>query len=181
MATIANNWQKFQAPVSTAVNWSEMKLWLVGIEEALPDRAVYVIRTKRPFAISYPKKPSPVLYIGEGNLQQRFRNYMRKWIVGMGRHLPGLELDVRFQQVVVRNNAKAHREVEADLLYEFGRAHGVTPLFNKQYEANEKVHNYGAEFFDVLRPGRGPGFHWGLLPLATNASYPSFAKGQFWE
>lgn len=105
---------------------------------------------------------------------------MKKWIAGMGKHLPSLELDVRYQRITVKNNPIAHREVEADLLYEFGKSHGVTPLFNKQYEYHNKNHSYAAGFFDVLKPGKGPGYHWGLLPLANNASYPSFAKGQFW-
>ena len=44
-------------------------------------RAVYVIRTNGNFAINYPKKPSPTLYIGEGDFKQRItqhRNWLKK-------------------------------------------------------------------------------------------------------
>lgn len=179
MACIGNNWRKFKAPVSAAVSWKEMKIWLAEVEEELHDRSVYVIRTDRPFSIVYKKKSSPVLYIGEGNFKARFRDHMKRWISDLSTHLPLLRIDVRYQPIRIKNNLVGHREVEADLLWEFASRYGSSPLFNRQFENSYKIHKYSQGFFNVLHPGSGKGYHWGLTPLASNLNYPSFVKGQF--
>ncbi|HDZ75617.1 MAG TPA: hypothetical protein ENH55_23195 [Aurantimonas coralicida] len=179
MAKIPANWQKFRAPVTAADGWKNMKIWLADFESNLPSKSVYVIRTNRPFSINYRNKASPVLYIGEGNFQKRFRSHMKRWISDLSTHFPNLEIDVRFQPIKVRNNPAAYKEVEADLIWSFAERYGSTPMFNSQFEYHEKVHIYENGFFNVLHPGSGKGYHWGLTPLASNMNYPRFLKGQF--
>ena len=71
----------------TWLDWEPQHTWgahiVPQLEEAgIPvsklERCVYVIRTNGIFAISYPYKPSPVIYIGEGNFHQRLRGYTVK-------------------------------------------------------------------------------------------------------
>jgi len=98
MARILANWQKFSAPIQACEGWKEMKEWLEDLEEDLPDQSVYVIRTVRPFSMNYPRKASPVLYIGEGEFQKRFRMHMKNWLIELSDALPNLQIDVRFQK-----------------------------------------------------------------------------------
>lgn len=132
------------------------------------DRAVYVIRMKPPFAISYPQKYTPVLYIGEGDLLSRLGSH-RKWASSMRSLGYSFPLEVAFCCPRVQNNASAHRVFEAHLLNVFFGRYGSLPLKNSIHESMAYDHQYErVATSSVLGPGSGTRHMWAIQPLASN-------------
>lgn len=179
MAKVSTEWKSFRTSLDATDGREQLNLWLRELRESLSDKSVYVIRTVRPFSIAYEKKSSPVLYIGEGNVGDRVRSHMKKWIADLGKHIPQLGIEVRYCRPIAKGIKNVHRDAEADLLWRFWELYGTSPLFNRQYEYHDRNHTYDANFFKVLTPGSGRGYHWALRPLASNFSYPSSLKGTF--
>ncbi|OHE18221.1 MAG: hypothetical protein A2X96_04300 [Syntrophobacterales bacterium GWC2_56_13] len=147
-----------------------------GIQIASLDRCVYVIRANGIFAISYPKKPSPVLYIGEGNFQQRITSH--KWWLG---DLINLVRDYSFYIGVaiprVKKNDEAYKDCEAALILEFHRMHGAAPLLNKQLEMRRNDYEYSQRGIkEALQIGKGVRYHWALTPMRASGLYDTYRK-----
>ena len=77
----------------------------------------------------------------------------------------------------MKNNVRAHRDVEADLLWYFADKFGSIPLMNKQREYHSRYHEYDDGFFKPLQSEKGKGYLWALRPLISNMAYPSSLKG----
>jgi hypothetical protein len=149
---------------------SNLKQQLVDISApmTLIDRAVYVIRFKPPFAISYPDKYTPVLYIGEGDLINRLLAH-REWtkrLLGLGYNFP---LEVAFCCPRVKGNICAYQVFEAHLLKVFYERYGSLPLKNSIHENMAYDHQYDKiATSTVLGPGKGTRRTWSIQPLASN-------------
>ena len=139
-------------------------------------QAVYVIRLKSPFAIAYPEKYSPVLYIGEGDLLARLDKH-RAWtakLCSLGFDFP---LEVAFCFPRVRNNADAYKTFEAHLLEVFSRRYGSLPLKNTINEHKAFDHEYdGVATSEVLGPGKGTKAMWAIRPLPSNPFQQVFQR-----
>lgn len=148
----------------------------VGVPMTLIDRAVYVIRLQSPFAVNYPNKHSPVLYIGEGNLLSRLVSH-RKWserMLNLGFRFP-LEVACCFPRV--QKNSGAYKVFEAHLLSVFFKRYGSLPLKNSIHEHKAYDHQYGRVATNmVLGPGNGTRHMWAIKPLPSNPFEAVFKK-----
>jgi hypothetical protein len=104
-----------------------------GIKEGDLTRAVYIIRTCGNFAIDYPKKPSPTLYIGEGNFKQRLMQH-KNWLSELRELVGSFPFEIALDIPRARNNVYLYKDMEADLLHEFKSIYGLAPFLNKQME-----------------------------------------------
>ncbi|MCF7698475.1 hypothetical protein [Loktanella sp. M215] len=171
MAKIASEWMSLGSSITASDGWATVKAHLKAVDEQLPNEGVYVIRTVRPFSIAYPKKPSPVLYIGEGNTKLRLRKHLKTWVVDLAKDFPSLKIEIRYTRPVTKKNKARHRDVEADLLWRFCKDYGALPLLNKQNEYHDRIHTYASGFMNILNPGSGRGFKWALMPISSNHNY----------
>ena len=178
MAQIEAVWEKFRFDGKDAEKWANIRAKLDLIENRFSRKSVYVIRTTKPFAIAYPKKASPVMYIGEGHFDTRFRNHLRNWIAPLVTSLPTLSIEVYITEIRVRGNSRAYRDVEADLLHRFGNRYGSVPLMNQQFEYHDRNHRYSKGFFGPIYPESGSGYKWAISPLISNLAYPASLKGR---
>ncbi|WP_123876529.1 hypothetical protein [Fuscovulum blasticum] len=177
MAKISAKWNCVRVPACDTVSWRSTKAWLEKADAKIGDHSIYVIRTTKPFAISYEKKASPVLYIGEGNFSERLRSHIKNWIYPLARDLPNLTVEIYFAEIRVKNNPTAHRDVEADLIWEFSDRFGSVPLMNRQFEYHDRYHSYERGFFKPIQSERGKGYLWAMRPLISNMAYPASLKG----
>lgn len=155
---------------------TEQKLLDEGIELSKLSRCVYVIRSADSFAIRYPKKYSPTLYIGEGGFKQRVTSH-RKWLASLYELAGDFQLEVAVCFPRVKNNLKAHKEFEAHLLELFYRRYGTLPLRNKQHETKHFSHTYeDNSTIYILGPGKGRKYKWALEPLKANPFHHGYTK-----
>jgi hypothetical protein len=158
--------------------WSmiEEKLSAADVKLGLLSRAVYVIRAADSFAIKYPFKYSPTLYIGEGRFKQRVTSH-RKWLSAIYDLTGEFALEVAICAPRVRNNDQAHKEFEAHLLSVFSKRYGSLPLRNKNHESVRFGHIYErVATTEVLGPGQGKKYKWALEPLKANPFYKGYVK-----
>lgn len=176
-------------PAHVAIEWKWIKLhpddtWAV-IEAKLSSsdvdpkklgRSVYVIRAADSFAIKYPIKYSPTLYIGEGRFKQRITSH-RKWLSAIHELTGEFDLEVAICVPRVRHNDQAYKEFEAHLLNIFLKRYGSLPLRNKNNERTRFGHTYErVATTEVLGPGKGKKYKWALEPLKTNPFFKTYTK-----
>lgn len=130
-------------------------------------QAVYVIRTKTPFAIQYPSRFSPTLYIGEGNLLSRLIKH-RDWLIRFQEQGHAFEFEVAFCLPRLAGNRVAYKDFEAFLLFAFKSKYGALPLRNKQNENTTYNHQY-SQSENVIGPTSGVKYRWAIQPLPANA------------
>ena len=154
----------------------EEKLVEAEVKLKLLPRCVYVIRAADSFAIRYPYKYSPTLYIGEGRFKQRITSH-RKWLATIHELTGKFALEVAICFPRVRNNDQAHKEFEAHLLSVFFKRFGSLPLRNKIHESKHFQHSYErVATTEVLGPGKGKRYKWALEPLTANPFYKAYVK-----
>lgn len=129
-------------------------------------QAVYVIRTEKPFAIQYPLRFSPTIYIGEGNLISRLNSH-RKWLKKVQKQGHQFQFEVAFCLPRLSGNGDAYKDYEAFLLSEFKRKYGALPLRNKQNESVLFKHQY-RHTETVTGPTKGVRYRWAIQPLPAN-------------
>ena len=145
--------------------------------ELLSANAVYIIRIKRPWAFSYKKKQSPVVYIGEGKAQQRISTHLRSWMKVLARELPQLKVQIIYCIPKLKGPGKTSACVEADLLHKFKEVHGELPLRNKQNELKYKRnYRYSRKTFGYLLMGKGRGFRFAISPMKSSGLYEASRK-----
>ncbi len=78
-------------------NWASIRRYLPEDEgDVLSEkRCTYVVRMSPPYLISYNRGESPVVYVGSGNINQRWSNH-RDWLHEIGLSLPGSRYEVGF-------------------------------------------------------------------------------------
>jgi hypothetical protein len=139
-------------------------------------RSVNVIRAADSFAIKYPVKYSPTLYIGEGRFKQRITSH-RRWLSAIYDFTGKFSLEVAICFPRVRNNPQAYKEFEEHLLSVFCDCYGSLPLRNKIHEKPQFGHGYKKiATTEVLGPGKGRKYMWALEPLKANAFHKAYVK-----
>lgn len=155
---------------------TEAKLVASGVDLKKLPKSVYVIRAADSFAIKYPYKYSPTLYIGEGRFKQRITTH-RKWLTSIYDLAGEFPLEVAICFPRVRNNTIAHREFEAHLLNRFQKQYDSLPLRNKNMENAQYNHMYQKQATsEVLGPGKGKKYKWALEPLKANIFYNDYVR-----
>lgn len=168
----------FWLKLDPAETWKavERKLEESGADLKKLSKSVYVIRASDSFAIKYPRKYSPTLYIGEGGFKQRISTH-RKWLASLYDLAGEFPLEVAICYPRVKNNPMAHREFEAHLLSVFLKQYGSLPLRNKNKENAQYQHIYKKQSItEVLGPGSGKKYKWALEPLKANIFYNDYVK-----
>jgi hypothetical protein len=146
-----------------------------GLTENDLRTCVYVIVADGLFAIDYPKRVSPTLYIGSGNFKSRLAQH-ESWLS----EITHLVHDYRFSIAVCRPKTRdgqhVHKAMEAALLREFVELHGCIPIRNKKMEHPQEDFNYVPyeKFKKPLIIGRGYRYHWAIRPLNSNPYHRSF-------
>lgn len=180
---------QLQMPTTVTIKWFwidfdpketkkkiQQKLEGQGTAAHLFPKAVYVIRLKSPFSISYPSRHTPVLYIGEGHVLSRLVSH-RKWASRMQDlgYRFGLEVAVCFPRV--QKNAAAYKTFEAHLLKVFSDRYGSLPLKNSINEAMAFNHQYNrVATSGILGPGSGAKHMWAIRPLPSNPFQDVFER-----
>ena len=153
-----------------------------GFNPADLKRCVYVIRMKGDFVVAYPRKRSPVLYIGRGSALSRLSSHLRRWL----HQIDGFGKDVRIEIRVCRTRRKnltdMFKYVEADLIDWFAEKYGVIPFFNSRREtAYEDCVDYTdadeAQMKAALGVGKGKRPLWAIAPAPANKNYDVFHRG----
>ena len=178
MATINVKWMYIKWDVG--YTWEKnivTQLKEHGLSDELLERAVYVIRTAGNFAIDYPRKPSPTLYIGEGNFKQRIVQH-KNWLKELRDIVGEFPFEIALAIPRAPNNWYVYKDMEAELLHAFKGLHGVAPFLNKQMEYPNREHTYEPydEFIRPLQIGKGKRIPWVLRPLPSNIHYDNFWK-----
>jgi len=158
--------------------WSDIeeKLINVKVDPTTLRRSVYVIRAADVFAIRYPHKWSPTLYIGEGRFKQRITS-ARRWLSSIYDLTGEFPLEAAICSPRVRHSPAAYKEFEAHLLWAFYERYGSLPLRNKIHEKKHFDHEYErTATTQVLGPGSGKKYKWALEPLKSNPFYKGFIK-----
>ena len=137
----------------------------------LSDRAVYVIRVRRPFSFAYDKGHSPVAYIGKGQAQKRITAHLRSWMPELAKRIPDLRIRIYYCEPKVRWHGSNCEGVEADLIAAFVETYGGRPLRNRNTPTDWYQRIYAPKELHVLHPGKGGGFHWALTPLPSSHFY----------
>ena len=168
------------------IEWNEGYTWKknimpqmleCGITEEQLGRCVYVIRGNGLFAINYPERISPTLYIGEGDFKNRLIQH-KNWFKGL------IDLVGEFPFLVgiciprVQNNYDAYLDLEAALLIEFKELYGCAPLKNKQMENRRFDYEYypKEEFRGAIMIGKGVRYYWAIEPMKSNDFYDDYFK-----
>lgn len=148
-----------------------------GVDLTKLSRSVYVIRLNGNFCIEYPRGQSPVLYIGEGNFQQRVTSH-RAWIGELEELVGQFSFEVRIATPRVTNNSIAYRDCEAFMIERFRKLFGSAPLRNSQVETRQCPHfNYNrAKVDEALKIGRGRRFQWAFKPMRSSSFYKYYNK-----
>lgn len=172
-ARVNLDWKKVEFRAAEVTGWRAFKK-VVDLSEhpgLLSDRAVYVIRISRPFAFQYGERHSPVAYIGKGKAQQRLTSHLKSWIPQLAAKIPDLRIVICFCEPRVRKLGTICEGVEADLIKRFVDHYGRRPLRNRNTPTKAGERIYSPEQLQVLHPGKGKGFHWGLTPLRSSHFY----------
>jgi len=167
------------------ISWENSYCWRDDIipqleEKGLTERdlatCVYVIVADGLFAIDYPKKASPTLYIGSGNFKNRLAQH-ESWLG----EITALVHDYSFSIAICTPKVKGisvHRDMEAALIHKFIEMYGCIPIRNQRIENPLTEYNYLPEnvFRKPLMIGRGFRYHWAIKPLKANRYYKSYCS-----
>ncbi|MGO8739750.1 hypothetical protein [Rhodoblastus sp.] len=176
MTSVDIKWKRLKIEPDDTWKRIEEKLSHIGIKANQLGRVVYVIRAANAFSIRYPKRHSPVLYIGEGRFKQRIAAH-KKWIAKIYDLTNVVPIEVLICLPRVKNNRFAYKDYEAHLLEVFYARYGSLPLRNAIHETKHYNHIYAnVATAAVLGPGKGKRYHWALEPLKSNIFYKRFTQ-----
>lgn len=169
----------------TWLNWVPGHTWGEHIvpqldDAAIPvsklDRCVYVIRTNGLFAIDYPYKPSPVIYIGEGNFQQRLGRH-KGWLGDLEALVRDYSFCIGVAFPRVPNNVEAYKDCEAALIQKFRDIHGSAPMANSHMEYRRSDYVYDEDVVrEALLIGKGVRFKWAIKPMPSASLHNAYYK-----
>lgn len=167
------------------LEWKPGYTWTKNIVPQLRDagvnvknlnRCVYVIRVNGIFAISYPNKISPVIYIGEGKFWQRLSQHKR-WLGDIGNLVHDYSFEIGIAIPRVKNSPDTYRDCEAALILKFRDIYGAAPLANKQIEKRMFDYEYSERGVkEALQIGKGFRYHWAIKPMPASSLYKDYHK-----
>jgi hypothetical protein len=167
------DWNYIEFRAAEVSSWRALKKAVdLGYHAGLlSDRAVYIIRTQRPFLFAYADGYSPVVYIGKGQAQKRITAHLKSWIPYLASKIPDLHVLIYYCEPKARWHGTNCEGVEADLIAKFIEAYGSRPLRNRNTPRDAYERTYASAELHVLHPGKGRGFHWALTPLPSSHFY----------
>lgn len=158
------------------------------IREQWPDQrrggqCVYVVRLTGDFAVHYPKRHSPVIYIGEGDAYARVTEHAGKWLVDLVTAIPRVGISIRVAEALRRGRQDFYQYIEADMLRMFRERNGSVPWFNRQSErSREGRFEYSDDALREIRThlgiGRGTSYKWAIRPTSNNDAREPYMKGR---
>ena len=145
-------------------------------------RCVYVIRMKGDFVIAYPKRRSPVLYIGRGSALGRLSSHLKRWLHEVDSFGKDVSIEIRVCRTRRRNFEDLYKYVEADLIARFAKRFGSIPFFNSRRETSfeewvEYTDTDVALMKAALGVGKGNRPQWAIAPAPANKNYEVFHRG----
>jgi hypothetical protein len=115
------------------------------------ERGIYIISVIGPFAISYPKGPSDIVYIGSGKIWNRINQaHSKKWMLSLESRI-GLKFQIRFASPRVKKSPDVYKYVEGDLIREFIDKYGSYPLINRQKALDSPYYSYSDAGLDPIK------------------------------
>lgn len=146
-------------------------------------QCVYVVRITGDVAIHYPRRHSPVIYIGEGKAYSRVSEHAGKWLVDLVSAIPQVGVSIRIAEARRRNREDFYKDVEADLLRIFRERFGTLPWFNRQGERSREGRlEYDEDAMRELRTqlgvGKGNTVRWAIRPTKNHDRYADYLKGE---
>ena len=113
---------------------------------------------------------SPLIYVGSGNLKQRWMSHT-KWLIEFGLTLPNGRYEVWFCQPKRKgpNAGLFYKDVEADVLQWFRNKTGYLPFSNKKLQVPKYDNEYDKDFFKSLT-ATDSRYHWVLYPRTAPLS-----------
>jgi hypothetical protein len=175
MQTVKVQWQWIQW--NSGDSWREdivPQLKKIGLSESDLKSCVYVISANGLFAIDYPKKESPTLYIGSGNFKARMAQH-ESWLGEITALVHDYSFSIALCHPKVQGKS-VHRAMEAALIHQFIEMFGCIPIRNKKLENPSENYNYSphSEFKRPLMIGRGFRYHWAIRPMKSNRYYKAY-------
>ena len=173
MANVKLDWRTVEFPALEVTAWKHLKEFASKETMELLESGdcVYVIRTSRPFAIHYPKKPSPTVYIGRGDAHTRIHSHLNGWISDLRDVVQGLRLQIWLCRPVIQRTGAICKHVEADLIVTHKKMFGDIPVRNRKTEGDRSHHTYTNGSLSSLNLGSGGGYHWALRPMISSGLY----------
>ncbi len=164
-----HDWWKAKEIPLIETDWRNIRVYCEQSENPFDwERCLYVIRLAPPYALTYGDDAkhnltSPLLYVGSGNIQQRWSSH-REWLYELGHAIPGGRYEVWVCQPRSRNNAAVYADIEADILNYFSaKTNGWLPLRNLRREYSQRSHTYEDGLFDeIIRDDRR--YLWAMYP-----------------
>ena len=133
------------------------------------NQGIYVITLADNLSIDYDGKPSPVIYIGRGQIRTRLYHHFTNWIKYFSDSLQGISFYLWMTEIKVKGSKKAFCEVESDLLDYFYNKYQTWPMQNNQAgNCHEKYHEYCDEWNLPLRNPTNIQEGWCIRPLTNN-------------
>ena len=179
--TIPTWWKASEIPL-TEMSFPRVKKYF---HQNLPQdglkSCVYVVRLSPPFSIVYGDDceiESPLIYVGSGNLKQRWTNHT-KWLRELGLALPGGRYELWFCQPTRKgpNAGNFYKDVEAEILQWFNKRQrvGCLPFANKKLEKPKGKNTFDESVFEpIVRTDNR--YHWAVYPR-TNPLWNVYSKG----
>jgi hypothetical protein len=156
-------WKAKEIPLGE-VNWRNIRLYWQETEHSDDwSDCIYFIRLSPRLLIKYEKDDSPEIYVGSGNIQQRWQSH-RKRLSSLGAALPG----GRYEVWVFRD--ERYRMIEADTLLRFKEYYGSLPLLNQRLESptdTKARFEYSKSFDEAANFDRR--YLWALRPINGEA------------
>lgn len=148
------------------------------------ERSVYIIRMSGSFIVAYPRKPSPVVYIGRGDSVNRLAKHLKRWANEVFTWGSDTSIEIRIVRPKRKGCPDYFKNVEADLLEMFSERFGGLPLINKRYEHQYQGQvDYGPSQLRKLNQaigiGSGNRHKWAIQPLPSNKHYDTYFKGEW--
>jgi hypothetical protein len=128
------------------------------------------------FAINYPNKVSPVIYIGEGRFGQRLSKH-KNWLGDLGNLVHDYAFEIGIAIPRVKNSPETYKDCEAALILRFQDIYGAAPLANRQIERRRFDYEYSEQGIkEALHIGKGTKYHWAIKPMPASNLYGSYHK-----
>lgn len=132
-------------------------------------QGVYVITLANKLSIDYDGFPSPVLYIGRGQIYNRIRSHLWSWIRHFSDSLQGLSFYFWMTEVKIKGSYEAYKDVESDLLYDFYEKFSHYPIQNSIFgKTPNKTHVYKSGWNKPLWNPPYIKSGWSIKPLQNN-------------
>jgi hypothetical protein len=141
--------------------------WSTSLYEV--NQGIYVINLADNLYLDYDGNPSPVMYIGRGQIMKRISSHLKNWIRNFSESLQGISFNIWMTEIKVRGLVDAFLDVETDLLDYFYDKFNSFPIQNTINGRNHySEHEYNREWNKPLWNPSNIKNGWSIQPLDNN-------------